>query len=53
MTQHNTLYVKLANSQINKFKPAIKNGTKDLRLIFNQIMSEILTMKIIFHTNHY
>ena len=53
MTQYNTLNVKLANSQLNKFKSAIKNGTKDLRLIFHQIMLEILTIKIIFYTNHY
>ena len=28
MTQHNTLNVKLSNSQLNKLKSVIKNGTK-------------------------
>ena len=28
MTQYNTLNVKLSNSQLNKLKPAIKNGTE-------------------------
>ena len=27
MTQYNSLNVKLSNSQLNKLKPAIKNGT--------------------------
>ena len=28
MAQYDTLYVKLSNSQLNKLKSAIKNGTK-------------------------
>ena len=28
MTQYNSLNVKLSNSQLNKFKPAIKNETE-------------------------
>ena len=28
MTQYDILNVKLSNSQLNKLKPAIKNGTK-------------------------
>ena len=28
MTQYNTLNVKLSNSQLNKLKSAIKNGTR-------------------------
>ena len=28
MTQHNTLNVKLSNSQLNKLKSGIKNGTE-------------------------
>ena len=28
MTQYNTLNVKLSNSQLNKLKPRIKNGTE-------------------------
>ena len=30
MTQHNTLNEKLSNSQLNKLKSRIKNGTKKL-----------------------
>ena len=38
MTQYNSLNVKLPNSQLNKFKSAIKNETKVvLRLSFNMI----------------
>ena len=28
MTQYNTLHVKVSNSQINKLKSGIKNGTE-------------------------
>ena len=28
MAQYDTLYVKLSNSQLNKLKSAIENGTK-------------------------
>ena len=36
MSQYNTLNVKLSNSQLNKLKSAIKNGTKvTLRLSSN------------------
>ena len=34
MTQYNTLNVKLSNSQLNKLKSQIKNGT-DVTLIFS------------------
>ena len=38
MTQYNSLYVKLSNSQVNKFKSAIKNETEVvLRLSSNMI----------------
>ena len=38
MTQYNSLNVKLSNSQLNKLKPAIKNGTDViLRLSSNTI----------------
>ena len=38
MTQYNSLNVKLSNSQLNKFKPAIKNETEIvLRLSSNMI----------------
>ena len=38
MTQYNSLNVKLSNSQLNKLKPAIKNGTDVvLRLSSNMV----------------
>ena len=38
MTQYNTLNVKLSNSQLNKLKSAIKNGTKvTLKILSNLI----------------
>ena len=38
MTQYNSLYVKLSNSQLNKFKSAIKKETEVvLRLLSNMI----------------
>ena len=38
MTQYNSLYVKLSNSQLNKFQSAIKNETEVvLRLLSNTI----------------
>ena len=38
MTQHNSLNVKLSNSQLNKFKSAIENETEVvLRLLSNMI----------------
>ena len=39
MTQYNSLYLKLSNSQLNNFKSAIKNKTEEvLRLSFNMIV---------------
>ena len=38
MTQFNTLNVKLSNSQVNKFKSGIKNGTQvTLRFSLNMV----------------
>ena len=37
MTQYNNLNVKLSNSQLNKLKSAIKNGTVFLRLSSNMV----------------
>ena len=37
MTQYNSLNIKLLNSQLNKFKSAIKNKTAVLRLSSNTI----------------
>ena len=48
MTQYNSLNVKLSNSQLNKFKSAIKNENEVvLRLSSNMIM------KIIFLISYY
>ena len=52
MTQYNTLNAKLPNSQLIRLKSAIKNGTK-LTLNPSSMLSEILMLKIIFHTNYY
>ena len=38
MTQYNTLDVKLSNSQLNKLKSGIKNGTElTLKLLLNVV----------------
>ena len=38
MTQFNTLNVKLSNSQVNKFKSGVKNGTQvTLRFSLNMV----------------
>ena len=33
MTQYNSLYVKLSNSQLNKFKSEIKNETEVVKIV--------------------
>ena len=48
MTQYNTLNVKLSNSQLNKLKSGIKNGTEITLKIFYQMLLVILMIKIIF-----
>ena len=41
MTQHNSLNVKLSNSQLNKIKSAIKNQAEVvLRLLSNMIVDD-------------
>ena len=50
MTQHNTLNVKLSNSQFNKSKTGIKNG---IEVTLNLSNFEILMMKLIFCINYY
>ena len=52
MTQHNTLNVKLSNSQLNKLKYAIENGI-DVPLNLSSNLIEVLIMKLILHTNYY
>ena len=50
MTQYNSLNVKLSNSQLNKFKSAIKNKTDVvLRLSSNMTGDN----EAIFHINYY
>ena len=52
MTQYNTLNVTLSNSQLNKSKSGIKNGTEvTLKLSSNLLV--ILMMKIIFGISYY
>ena len=48
MTQYNTLNVKLSNSQLNKLKTGIENGTEVTFIKFHQMLLVILMMKIIF-----
>ena len=52
MTQCNTLNVKLSNSQLNKSRSGIKNGT-EVVLNFHQMLLIILMMRIIFGINYY
>ena len=49
MTQYNTSNVKLSNSQLNRLKCGIKNGTDN----FHQMLLVILMLKIIFVINCY
>ena len=52
MSQYNTLNVKLSNSQLNKLKSGIKNGSEvTLKISSNVLM--ILLMKIIFRISYY
>ena len=53
MTQYNTLNVKLSNSQLNKLKSGIKNGTEVTWRKFHQMMLEIQMMKINFGISYY
>ena len=38
MTQYNTLNVKLSNSQLNKLKSGIKNGTEVTLKLFSNVL---------------
>ena len=40
MTQYNTLNVKLSNSQLNKLKLGIKNGTEITLNIFSNVVGD-------------
>ena len=52
MTQYNILNVKLSNSQLNKSKSGMKNGTEvTLKLASNVLM--IIMMRIIFDINYH
>ena len=49
MTQYNTLSGKLSNSQLNKLKSGIKNGTE----VTLKMFLVVLMIKIIFHISCY
>ena len=40
MTQYNTLHIKLFNSQLNKLKPGIKNGTEVTLKISSNVVGD-------------
>ena len=40
MTQYNTLHVKVSNSQINKLKSGIKNGTEETLKIWPNVVDD-------------
>ena len=53
MTQYNSLNVKLSNSQLNKLKPAIEDGTEVvLSLLSNMIGGSDDKIKI-FYMSYY
>ena len=51
MTQYNTLNVKLANSQLNKLKSEINNGT-EVVLNFSSNVIILIRRRLIFHINY-
>ena len=57
MTQYNTLNVKFPDSQINKLKSGINNGTEiwtwNELWNFHEMLLVILMMRIIFHISFY
>ena len=40
MTQYNTLTVKVSNSQLNKLKSGIKNGTEVTLIIYSNVADD-------------
>ena len=52
MTQYNPLNVKLSNSQLNKLKSAMKNGTEVILKLSSNIIGRP-NDKLIFHSNYY
>ena len=50
MIEYNGLNVKLSNSQLNKLKSGIKNGTE---VSLNFSSNVIPTMTLFFHINYY
>ena len=48
MTQYNSLNVKLSNSQLNKLKSGIKNGTE----VVLRLWLVILMMRLVFLINY-
>ena len=60
MTQYNTSNVKLSNSQLNKLKSGVKNGTEvtlnlslNLKTLNHQMLQVILMLRLIFRINYY
>ena len=52
MTQYNTLNVKLSNSQVNKLKSGIKNGTEVTLYLSSNVIGNS-NDKLIFLINYY
>ena len=52
MIQYNTLNIKLSNSQLNKSKSGIKDGT-EVTLKLSSMLLVNLMMRIIFRINCY
>ena len=55
MTQNSTLNVTLSNSQLNKLKSGIENGTEVTLYLSSNMISDlvILLMRLIFRINYY
>ena len=55
MTQNSTLNVTLSNSQLNKLKSGIQNGTEVTLYLSSNMISDlvILLMRLIFRINYY
>ena len=49
MTQYNTLNVKLPNSQLNKLKSGIKNGTEVTLKVSSNVASDSNVLRINYY----
>ena len=50
MTQYNMLNITLSNSQLNKLKPGLKNGTETALSLSSDVIGNIM-MKLIYYIN--